>query len=51
MSVKHEEGAILHALSMQNERNPSRTNRNAVCWSGLGACKHDSTRSFHHIYL
>ena len=51
MSVKHEDGAILHALSMQNERNPTRINRNAVCWSGLEACKRDSTHSFHHICL
>jgi len=29
---------------MQNERNPSG-------WSGLRACKRDSTRSFHHICL
>ena len=30
--------------SMQNERNPSG-------WSGLRACKRDSTRSFHHTCL
>ena len=34
----------MHPERVQNERIPN-------VWSGLGACKRDSTRSFHHTCL